>query len=106
MQRTVPVYSRPSRVRCQPRPQLSRLQESSSLQLNFCRSYHFRVAGQQLIAHGLPAAPEHAALRQTVLDIYTPAYGEGWETEFLDAESPVYARIDADRMFTFHMPAS
>jgi hypothetical protein len=52
------------------------------------------------------AAPEHAALRQTVLDIYTPAYGEGWEAEFLDAESPVYARIDADRMFTFHMPAS
>ena len=52
------------------------------------------------------AAPEHAALRQTVLDVYTPVYGEGWEAEFLDAELPVYARIDADRMFTFHMPAS
>jgi nitroimidazol reductase NimA-like FMN-containing flavoprotein (pyridoxamine 5'-phosphate oxidase superfamily) len=52
------------------------------------------------------AAPEHAALRRTVLDVYTPVYGEGWEAEFLDAVSPVYARIEADRMFTFHMPAS
>jgi nitroimidazol reductase NimA-like FMN-containing flavoprotein (pyridoxamine 5'-phosphate oxidase superfamily) len=51
-------------------------------------------------------AEEQAALRQTLLDIYIPVYGEGWETEFLDAESPVYARIDADRMFTFHMAAS
>jgi hypothetical protein len=51
-------------------------------------------------------AEEQAALRQTLLDIYTPVYGEGWEAEFLDAESPVYARIDADRMFTFHMAAS
>jgi nitroimidazol reductase NimA-like FMN-containing flavoprotein (pyridoxamine 5'-phosphate oxidase superfamily) len=52
------------------------------------------------------AAPEHAALRQTLLDVYTPVYGEGWEADFLDAEAPVYARIDADRMFTFHMPTS
>jgi nitroimidazol reductase NimA-like FMN-containing flavoprotein (pyridoxamine 5'-phosphate oxidase superfamily) len=52
------------------------------------------------------AAAEHAALRQTLLDVYTPVYGEGWETEFLDAEAPAYARIDADRMFTFHMPAA
>jgi nitroimidazol reductase NimA-like FMN-containing flavoprotein (pyridoxamine 5'-phosphate oxidase superfamily) len=51
-------------------------------------------------------APEHAAFRQTLLDVYIPMYGEGWEQEFLDAVSPVYARIDADRMFTFHMPAS
>jgi nitroimidazol reductase NimA-like FMN-containing flavoprotein (pyridoxamine 5'-phosphate oxidase superfamily) len=51
-------------------------------------------------------SPEHAALRQTVLDVYIPVYGDGWEEEFLDAVSPVYARIDADRMFTFHMPAS
>ncbi len=52
------------------------------------------------------AAPEHAAFRQTVLDVYVPIYGEGWEQEFLEAVSPMYARIDADRMFTFHMPAS
>jgi nitroimidazol reductase NimA-like FMN-containing flavoprotein (pyridoxamine 5'-phosphate oxidase superfamily) len=52
------------------------------------------------------AAPEHAAFRQAVLDVYIPIYGEGWEQEFLEAVSPVYARIDAARMFTFSMPAS
>jgi uncharacterized pyridoxamine 5'-phosphate oxidase family protein len=52
------------------------------------------------------AAPEHAAFRQTVLDVYIPIYGEGWEQEFLEAVAPMYARIEAERMFTFHMPAS
>jgi nitroimidazol reductase NimA-like FMN-containing flavoprotein (pyridoxamine 5'-phosphate oxidase superfamily) len=52
------------------------------------------------------ASPEHATFRQTLLDIYTPVHGDGWEQEFLEAVSPVYARIDAHRMFTFHMPAS
>jgi uncharacterized pyridoxamine 5'-phosphate oxidase family protein len=52
------------------------------------------------------AAPEHAQFRQAVLDVYIPMYGDGWEEEFLDAVSPMYARIDADRMFTFSMPAS
>jgi hypothetical protein len=42
-----------------------------------------------------------AELRQAFLDVYVPRYGEQWE-EFLDS-GPVYARIDADRMFTFHM---
>lgn len=51
-------------------------------------------------------APEHAAFRQTLLDVYIPMYGEDWERDFLDAVSPMYARIDADRMFTFHMPPS
>lgn len=51
-------------------------------------------------------APEHAAFRQTLLDVYIPMYGEDWERDFLDAVSPMYARIDADRMFTFHMPSS
>src|SRR6059058_1707025 len=50
------------------------------------------------------ASPEHAAFRHTLLEIYAPRYGEGWEQDFLDAVSPLYARIDADRMFTFHMP--
>ena len=45
-------------------------------------------------------APEHAGFRQALLDIYVPRYGADWETNFLDA-GPVYARIDADRMFTF-----
>jgi nitroimidazol reductase NimA-like FMN-containing flavoprotein (pyridoxamine 5'-phosphate oxidase superfamily) len=45
--------------------------------------------------------PQHLGFRQTMLEIYTPRYGEEWET-FLDS-GPEHARIDADRMFTFHM---
>jgi nitroimidazol reductase NimA-like FMN-containing flavoprotein (pyridoxamine 5'-phosphate oxidase superfamily) len=48
-------------------------------------------------------AEEHAGFRQTLLDIYVPRYGPEWE-EFLDS-GPVFARIDAERMFTFWMPA-
>jgi uncharacterized pyridoxamine 5'-phosphate oxidase family protein len=44
-----------------------------------------------------------AGFRQTLLDIYVPRYGPQWEEEFLDT-GPVYARIEADRMFTFWMP--
>jgi nitroimidazol reductase NimA-like FMN-containing flavoprotein (pyridoxamine 5'-phosphate oxidase superfamily) len=44
-----------------------------------------------------------AELRRTLLEIYVPRYGPEWEA-FLDS-GPVYARIDADRMFTYHMPA-
>jgi uncharacterized pyridoxamine 5'-phosphate oxidase family protein len=47
-------------------------------------------------------AAEGAELRRTLLEVYVPRYGPEWE-EFLDS-GPVYARIDADRMFTFHMP--
>ncbi len=39
--------------------------------------------------------------REALLGIYVPRYGPGWET-FLDS-GPAYARIDADRMFTFSM---
>jgi nitroimidazol reductase NimA-like FMN-containing flavoprotein (pyridoxamine 5'-phosphate oxidase superfamily) len=42
-----------------------------------------------------------AELRQTLLDIYVPRYGPEWE-KFLDS-GPLYARIDPERMFTFHM---
>ncbi len=45
-------------------------------------------------------APSSAGLRQAVLDIYTPRFGPAWEA-FLDAN--VYVRIDADRIFTFHL---
>ena len=48
---------------------------------------------------------ENAGFRQTLLDIYAPRYGDDWETDFLDT-GPVYARIEADRMFTFFMPPS
>ena len=47
-------------------------------------------------------APEHAGFRQTLLDIYVPRYGPEWETSFLDS-GPVYARIEAEKMFTFAM---
>jgi nitroimidazol reductase NimA-like FMN-containing flavoprotein (pyridoxamine 5'-phosphate oxidase superfamily) len=50
------------------------------------------------------AAPEHAGLRRTLLDVYTPRYGDAWET-FLDS-GVVYARIDATKMFTFQMDAA
>ena len=55
-------------------------------------------------------APESAGFRQTLLDIYVPRYGADWETEFLDPDPahlarPVYARIEADKMFTFQMVA-
>jgi hypothetical protein len=45
---------------------------------------------------------EGAAFRQTLLDVYVPRYGPDWE-KFLDS-GPVYARIDAGRMFTFAGP--
>jgi nitroimidazol reductase NimA-like FMN-containing flavoprotein (pyridoxamine 5'-phosphate oxidase superfamily) len=46
-------------------------------------------------------APEHAGFRSTLLEIYTPRYGAEWE-QFLDS-GPVYARIDAAKMFVFSM---
>jgi Pyridoxamine 5'-phosphate oxidase len=44
-----------------------------------------------------------AEFRRTLLEVYVPRYGPEWE-KFLDS-GPVYARIDADRMFTFQMDA-
>jgi nitroimidazol reductase NimA-like FMN-containing flavoprotein (pyridoxamine 5'-phosphate oxidase superfamily) len=46
-------------------------------------------------------APEGAELRQTLLDIYVPRYGEEW-AQMLESGA-VYARIEPERMFTFHM---
>jgi len=46
---------------------------------------------------------EDAGFRQTLLEVYVPRYGQEWE-QFLDS-GPTYARIDANRMFTFHMDA-
>jgi nitroimidazol reductase NimA-like FMN-containing flavoprotein (pyridoxamine 5'-phosphate oxidase superfamily) len=42
-----------------------------------------------------------AEFRQALLEIYLPRYGPQWE-DFLNS-GPLYARIDADRMFTFCM---
>jgi nitroimidazol reductase NimA-like FMN-containing flavoprotein (pyridoxamine 5'-phosphate oxidase superfamily) len=43
-----------------------------------------------------------AELRRTLLEVYVPRYGPEWEG-FLDS-GPVYARIEAERMFVFHAP--
>ncbi len=40
--------------------------------------------------------------REALLEIYVPRYGADWATDFLDS-GPVYARIDAVRMFAFAM---
>jgi nitroimidazol reductase NimA-like FMN-containing flavoprotein (pyridoxamine 5'-phosphate oxidase superfamily) len=46
-------------------------------------------------------AARHAGFRAALLEIYVPRYGAEWE-QFLDS-GVAYARIEADRMFTFHM---
>jgi hypothetical protein len=63
------------------------------------------LPGEQLAVtvHGRATeVPIEGGFRQTLLDIYAPRYGAAWETDFLDS-GPVYARIDAERMFTFAM---
>jgi hypothetical protein len=55
--------------------------------------------------HAVPIdvrADENAGFRQALLDIYVPRYGPEWE-QFLDS-GPVFARIEADRMYAFSMP--
>jgi nitroimidazol reductase NimA-like FMN-containing flavoprotein (pyridoxamine 5'-phosphate oxidase superfamily) len=47
-------------------------------------------------------APEGAELRQTLLEIYVPRYGDSWAADFLDT-GPVYSRIEADKLFTFRI---
>jgi nitroimidazol reductase NimA-like FMN-containing flavoprotein (pyridoxamine 5'-phosphate oxidase superfamily) len=44
---------------------------------------------------------ESAGFRAALLEIYIPLYGDDYE-RFIDS-GPLYARIDADRMFTFQM---
>ena len=46
-------------------------------------------------------SPKERGFRQALLDIYVPRYGADWE-QFLDS-GVAYARIDAERMFTFFM---
>jgi pyridoxamine 5'-phosphate oxidase-like protein len=49
-------------------------------------------------------AEEGSGFRRALLEVYVPRYGPDWEEEFLNS-GPIYARIDADRMFAFGMPA-
>lgn len=46
-------------------------------------------------------AAEHAEFRATLLEVYVPLYGADWE-QWVDS-GPTYARIDAEKMFTFQM---
>lgn len=48
------------------------------------------------------AASDGAELRAALLEMYVPRYGAGWES-FLDS-GVQYARIEAERLFTFSMP--
>ena len=65
------------------------------------------VPGEELAVtvHGraVSADVKHGPLRESLLEVYVPRYGPEWEHDFLDS-GPLYARIEADRMFTFHMP--
>jgi nitroimidazol reductase NimA-like FMN-containing flavoprotein (pyridoxamine 5'-phosphate oxidase superfamily) len=45
-------------------------------------------------------AEENAELRAAILDIYVPRYGPEWEEDIMNSGA-YYARIDADRMFTY-----
>jgi nitroimidazol reductase NimA-like FMN-containing flavoprotein (pyridoxamine 5'-phosphate oxidase superfamily) len=61
-----------------------------------------------VIVHGtaVPAEtgrPDREGLRATLLEVYTPRYGAQWEN-FLDS-GPVYARIEAERMFALDVTA-
>ena len=64
------------------------------------------LPGEELAVtvHGraVPVDTSSGDFRQAVLDIYVPRYGESWAEDILDAGS-IYARIEPDRMFTFHM---
>lgn len=64
------------------------------------------IPGEELAVtvHGLAVPVDvrsdaDADLRRTLLEVYVPRYGPDWE-EFLDS-GPLYARIEAKRMFTF-----
>lgn len=46
---------------------------------------------------------EQEGFRAALLEVYVPRYGPEWE-DFLDS-GPVYARIEASRMFTLHLDA-
>ena len=80
---------------------------SASVTASQTTSYATHLPGEDpaVTVHGRAApvdvgSADHAGFRQTLLDVYVPRYGPEWEA-FLDS-GPVYARIDADRMFTFH----
>ncbi|TMM08032.1 MAG: pyridoxamine 5'-phosphate oxidase family protein [Actinobacteria bacterium] len=67
------------------------------------------LPGEELAVtvHGraVPVDIRDDPFREALLEVYVPRYGPEWEHDFLDS-GPFYARIDADRMFTFQMTPS
>jgi len=66
---------------------------------------HLRGEELAVTVHGQAVEVDTRAgpFRDALLEIYGPRYGDGWE-RFLDS-GPVYARIDAERMFAFRAPS-
>jgi hypothetical protein len=66
------------------------------------------LPGEELAVtvHGraLPVDVKSGPFREVLLEVYVPRYGPDWEHDFLDS-GPAYARIEPERMFTFHMTA-
>lgn len=66
------------------------------------------LPGEELAVtvHGRAEPADHTTgpYRQALLDVYVPRYGESW-VHFLDS-GVRYARITADRMFTYAAPAA
>jgi hypothetical protein len=67
---------------------------------------HLRGEHLAITVHGTAevvdvGGAEHAELRQTLLDIYLPRYGDAWLPILAGA---TFARIRPRRMFTFSMP--
>ena len=64
------------------------------------------LPGEELAVtvHGraVPVDIRDDPFREALLEVYVQRYGPEWEHDFLDS-GPLYARIDADRMFTFQM---
>jgi Pyridoxamine 5'-phosphate oxidase len=65
------------------------------------------LPGEELAVtvHGraVPVDVKSDPFRDALLEVYGPRYGLEYE-KFVDS-GPMYARIEPDRMFTFHMPS-
>jgi len=65
----------------------------------FSVSAHGRAAEIELASH------DDGAFRKMLMDYYGPRFG-GDPSAFLDGPGVAYARIDAERMFTFYLDTS
>ena len=67
------------------------------------------LPGEELAVtvHGraVPVDIRDDPFREALLEVYVPRYGPEWEHDFIDS-GPLYARIEADRKFTFQMTPS